>query len=405
MPEDRYGELLTTNSTAAAAYIDGVDRFFAAEPGVEAAFESAIAADPDFALAQLALARQHQTRGHRAGIAGPLAAARAVRGVTAREASQIEVLGAILEGRGAEAFARGREHLARWPRDALVAQTAVGVFGLIGFSGQPGREAAQLAFTSALLPHYGDDWWFLASHAWSEIESGRLADAEAHIEASLAQRPRNANGAHYRAHLHYENGEAAAGYAYLRDWREGYDRDGIMHTHVSWHVALWALAAGDETTMWRVFDEAIAPGAGSGPALNVLTDAASLLYRAELAGLDVAAEKWRAVSAYALAAFPKPGLAFADAHAALAHAMAGESDALERIRTGAAGPAADVVRTLSDGFGALAAGRWEEAAAHLAVAMRDHARIGGSRAQRDLIEFAMAGALLRLGRGRRRAAC
>jgi len=35
----------------------------------------------------------------------------------------------------------------------MVAQTSVGVFGLIVFGGQPGREAEQLAFTTTLAPH------------------------------------------------------------------------------------------------------------------------------------------------------------------------------------------------------------------------------------------------------------
>jgi hypothetical protein len=57
------------------------------------------------------------------------------------------------------------------------------------------------------------------------------------------------------------------------------------------------------------------------------------------------------------------------------------------------------LRALADAFGAIAAANWAKAAARLTEAMADHARIGGSRAQRDLIEFAMAHVLLKLGRG------
>ena len=38
------------------------------------------------------------------------------------------------------------------------------------------------------------------------------------------------------------------------------------------------------------------------------------------------------------------------------------------------------------------------ATAHLSVSIAEHERLGGSRAQRDLIEFALAGALLRQGK-------
>lgn len=400
MLKDRYGlEISTASPAARDGYVEAVDRLLAAEDGADEQFEKAIAADPDFALAHLGLARSRQMWGDGAGARAGLAAARKAPAPSAREQAQMRILGMLIEGEGAAARPLVRAHLAEHPRDALVAQTAVGVFGLIGFSGEPGREAEQLAYTAALLPHYGDDWFFLAAHAWAEIEAGRTAEAEAHLEAALAQRPRNANAAHFRAHLHYENGESAAGYAYISDWLRDYPRSGVMHTHISWHAALWAMAAGDEAEGWRLWRLDLAPGAGSGPPLNVLTDCASFLYRAELAGFAPPEGAWGAVAAYAARFFPEPGIAFADVHSALAYAMAGDMAALERILADARGPAADVVRTLGEAFGALAAGDWSEATAFLAAAMQDHARIGGSRAQRDLIEFAMAGALLRLDRG------
>ena len=58
MLQDRYGQSLSTTSTAARdAYIDGCDRLLSADAGTEAAFRAAIAADPDFAMAHVALAR------------------------------------------------------------------------------------------------------------------------------------------------------------------------------------------------------------------------------------------------------------------------------------------------------------------------------------------------------------
>ncbi len=140
------------------------------------------------------------------------------------------------------------------------------------------------------------------------------------------------------------------------------------------------------------------PGAAWGPALNLITDTASLLYRAELAGVTVPAERWRQVSDAAARLFPNPGIAFADVHAALAHAMAGNGEALARIIADAKGPAADVVRTLAEGFRAMALGEWEAATGHLVKAMSGHERIGGSRAQRDLVEYALLNALLKQGR-------
>lgn len=399
MLNDRYDNALSTQSdTARDAYIDGLDRFLAADAGVIAALDAALAADPGFALAHLAKARQFQMTGDRDGMSAALANARFhSEGLTARETSQINCMGLLLEGKVPAAYAAIRAHLDECPRDALVAQTCIGVFGLIGFSGQPGREAEQLAFTTLLAPHYGEDWWFLGGHAFAQVEAGQTAKASETVERSLALHPRNANSAHYKAHIHYEAGESAAGLSYMDDWRRDYSRDGMLHTHCSWHVALWALEQGDTARMWQVVDADVGPGAGTGPAINVLTDTAAILYRAALAGVDVPHDRWVETSAYATRFFPKPGLAFADVHAALAHAMAGDAEALQRIISDARGPAGDMVKLMAEGFAAIGAGRWADATAHLAKTLSDHARIGGSRAQRDLIEYAMLGCLLKQG--------
>jgi len=98
-----------------------------------------------------------------------------------------------------------------------------------------------------------------------------------------------------------------------------------------------------------------------------------LLYRAERRGVVVGADRWAEVSGFLAEKFPKPGLAFADVHAALAHAMAGNLEGLARIIEGARGPAGDLVRVLAEAFGAIASGAWAEAEARLVVALRDHA--------------------------------
>ena len=70
--------------------------------------------------------------------------------------------------------------------------------------------------------------------------------------------------------------------------------------------------------------------------INLLTDGVALFYRASLNGVDIAPARWQALSAYADRFFAKPGIAFADVHAALAHAMAGNMAAVDTIVTGAA---------------------------------------------------------------------
>lgn len=401
MLRDRYDNPLSTTSGAARDhYVRGLDLLLGGDAGVEAALEAAIAEDDGFAMAHLALARAKQGLGKATELRAPLAHARALAGgVTAQEAAAIDALGPLLEGRGAVAYPLIRAHVAAYPRDALLAQTCMGVFGLIGFSGQPGREAEQLAYAASLAPHYGEDWWFLCQYAFAQLEVGQFEAAGHNIDRALAQRPSAAHAVHVKSHLLYEVGETEVGIGFLKDYQAGLDRTAQMHCHLSWHLALWALEVGDEGTMWRMLDAHIAPEVSVGPPLNILTDAAALLARAEMRGITVPEGYWHRVSAYASERFPKPGIAFADIHAALAHAMAGQGEALTQIIREARGPAADLVAGFAEGFGAFARADWAGAVRALAVGMADHARLGGSRAQRDLVEMAMAAALMRLGQG------
>ena len=107
---DRHGYPLTTASDAAAgAWVEGADRFLAADDGVLAAFDRAVAADDDFALAHAGRARILALRGlvqearHAADRARELAAH-----ATARERSHVDVIATVAHGDGAGALARIR---------------------------------------------------------------------------------------------------------------------------------------------------------------------------------------------------------------------------------------------------------------------------------------------------------
>lgn len=401
MREDRYGNPLTTQSdTARDAYVRGIDLLLGGDAGVEDAFEAAIAADDGFAMAHLALARAKQGLGKGAEVKAPLEQARALAsGATAQEAGAIDALGLMLEGKGALAYPKIRAHVVDYPRDALLAQTCMGVFGLIGFSGQAGREAEQLAYARALAPHYGDDWWFLCQLAFAELEVGQLDIARRNIDRSQELRPGAAHGVHVKSHLLYECGETDEGIGLLTGYHADLDRTAQMHCHLSWHLGLWSLETGNLDRMWAIIDQDISPDVSRSPPMNILTDTAALLARAELRGVSVPEDYWHRISRYASERFPDTGIAFADVHAAMAHAMAGRGEALHGIVSDATGPAAEVVRDLAEGFGAFAGGDWAGAVAAFAPAMSRHERIGGSRAQRDLLEMAMTAALLRQGQG------
>jgi tetratricopeptide (TPR) repeat protein len=408
MLADRYGNALSTGSAAARdAYVEGCDLLLGGNAGPERAFARAVAADPDFALAHIGQARSLQLRGDAAPARAAMDAASALSaGLPPREASHLAFYDLVLSGRGADAVLAARRHLTDWPRDAMVLSPCTSVFGLIGFSGRPGREQEQVQLLDGLASHYGgDDWWFNTQHAFALLETGQLAAARPLIENAMAQHPRNAHGAHVRAHLLYEEGNQAASLALLRSWMEAYPREGQLHCHISWHMALCELEAGDADEAFRIYLGSIAPGASWGPAVNTVTDAVSFLWRAELAGHARDPTRWQVLQDFGQRMFPRPGIAFADAHIALADAVTGNGAALdarmramEELEREGRLPSGPVVPALSRAFAAFLRQDFSAAIEAIEPVLDQHERIGGSRAQRDLVEFTLLKAYVSAGR-------
>ncbi len=406
MLADRYGlPVSTTSSAARDAYVEGCDLLLSGNPGAIPAFDRAIASDPGFALAYVGKARAHQLRGEMTLGRATIDTAKALAGLPMREVSHVAFYGLVLSGLGDAATAAAILHLETWPRDAMVLSPCTSVFGLIGFSGRAGREREQLDLLDGLATHYGDDWWFNSQHAFAQVEMGQREAARVRIERAMEQYPRNAHGAHIRVHVHYEDGEMAAARAYLTSWLASYPREGQLHCHLSWHVALCALEAADEAEAFRIYRDAVSPDATWGPPLNALTDSAAFLWRAELAGAARDTTSWRVLRDFAVKLFPRPGIAFADTHIALTDAVTGEGAALEaRVRDmedlarQGRFPSGPVVPALSRGFAAFLRQDYNAAIEAITPVFADHERIGGSRAQRDLIEFTLLKAYLNAGR-------
>jgi len=94
----------------------------------------------------------------------------------------------------------------------------------------------------------------------------------------------------------------------------------------------------------------------------------------------------------------RPGERLAGRHGARARAKAGKGDRLAGLAGAQNGFAADLVAPVARAWGHIAAQDWQAAHDALHPVMADHARFGGSRAQRDLLELSWANILVRLGR-------
>lgn len=414
MLTDRYGLLLSTPSAAARdAYVEGCEAKLTMYPGAIPAFDRAIAADPGFALAHAARAHALSERGDMAAARASMTAANSLAaGLSAREKSHVAFFDLLAAGEAEAALSALGAHLNEWPRDALVLATAAFTNGLIGMSGRAGQKRALLDLLDRLAPSWGDDWWFTAHHGMALSENGQRDAARAKIQRSLGQNPRNPWAAHARAHLCYEEGDAEAARAFLASWLTTYPRDGLLYSHLNWHLALAHLEAGDAAAALRLFREAFAPDVHSGPPRGKMTDAVSFLWRWELAGHPRDRDAWRIMHDFANRAFPRAGVAFSDMHIALAQVVAGNGDALARraeemddlARQGRY-PSGPLVPAVSQAFAAFERRNFAATIDALEPIAAELERIGGSRAQLDLVEFTLLQAYVganRLGDARRK---
>ncbi|HUB11790.1 MAG TPA: hypothetical protein VMB34_07520 [Acetobacteraceae bacterium] len=407
MLADRYDLPLSTASAAARdAYVQGAELALTLYPGAAEAFDRAIAADPGFALAHAGKAQVHMRYGEAAAARAALAAAKDFSpGLPPREASHIAFFDLAFSGQSEPAVAALQDHLTAWPRDALVLAVAANPNGVIGASGRIGQKHQIAVLMDRLAPQYGDDPWFLAYHAMALSEDGQLAAARPMIERSVRANPHNAHGAHGFAHVCYESGEQETARTYLSSWLADYPRDGFFHGHLSWHLSLCELQAGNWEAALRLYRDGMALDRHSGGPQQKMSDGAAFLWRSELAGYPRDNAAWRGLYAYAGEALPRPGSGLADLHVILAQAVIGDDAALdarasqmEAAARAGRYPSGDYLPALSHGFVAFEQGDWDAAIAALAPLAGQNERIGGSRAQHDLIEFTLLKAYLEAGR-------
>lgn len=403
MLTDGYGlPLSTASADARDAYVLASERALTFYPGGAEGYDRALSIDPGFAMAHAGKAQMLARQGDVAAARAALAAAKGVAaGLSEREESHIAFFDLLFTGQTEVAIDAMYAHLAAWPRDALVVSSAANPNGLLGASGQIGQKHRIRALMDGLAPHYGGDFWFLSYHAMALSEDGQLAAARAKIEQSLAANPENAHGAHGFAHICYESGALEDARRFLSSWLGAYPRDGFFYGHLSWHYSLCEIQAGNWERASQLYRNGIALARHSGGAQQKMSDGAAFLWRSELAGYPRDATAWRGLYDYANSALPRPASGLADLHVILAQAVIGDAAGLEArarqmeemAREGRY-PSGSYLPALAPGFAAFEQGDFAGAIERLAPLAEQNERIGGSRAQHDLIEFTLLKAYL-----------
>jgi tetratricopeptide (TPR) repeat protein len=408
MAKDQQGLSLTGLSTSAEAFDRSVADYYGVTGDPVGILKSALGRDPAFALGGVAVAGFYMIGGFRADhpeVAEALGAARAaIGGASAREKLHLKAVEAWGSGRLFEAAAVWEQILLDCPTDALALRFLHDAYIFTG------QSLALRDSVARVLPAWDPQnpltSFLLGLYAYGLEESGDLRSAETVGRDALARNPADAWAAHAVAHVLETDCRQAEGIAFLKDSRPSWRQAHFISGHNGWHLALYLIEEGRFDEVLSDYDRFVTPKLADDATLDRV-DAASLLWRLELAGVDVGA-RWIPVARQWMKHVDDHVLAFNDLHLALAVARADEADQLDQLRRSLDDYArfgwgdncetmAVVGRRLIDGAVAFAAQDYRAAVDAILPVRHLTIRIGGSHAQRDIVEQTLIAAADRSG--------
>lgn len=371
--------------------------------------EAAQSADPGWALPRVMQAGfllsltepQHQAEAQRLlNTAETL-----LQGAPTRERAHFEAQCAVAEGRWQHACRVWDELLLEHPRDALALQWAQ----LWDF--YRGDAPSQRLRPARALPEWSEaDPLFpcvLGLYAFGLEECNLYPQAEEAGRRAVAGDARVPWAVHAVAHVMEMQGRFEDGAAWLRQHQPGWAEGNGFAGHLWWHMGLFRLEALDVPGVQRLIDAHL-----SGPALQITLqrlDAAALLWRMHLLGIDVGARFVELLRDWMPRDEDAGHHAFNDLHVLVALIGADEllraESWIARCAARAMTPedarrsnhavAREVGLPLMRGLLAFAHGDADAAVAALHSARGQAQRIGGSHAQRDLIDQTLLAASVR----------
>jgi uncharacterized NAD(P)/FAD-binding protein YdhS len=398
-PTDGGGLALSTHSAPAAAYRSGLDRLLKVRDGAQEAFHRATALDPGFAAAHAALALIGHECGANVDVPRALADAQrcARERANDRERSFVDVVSRRVQGTAAEGDAALLRHLDEYPRDRLALAVAVPTIAFSGLYDLDGNAAIRLV--ERTTPAHQGHWFHTSLLAFVRQEEGRYDEAGVLAEQALAREPASGHAMHALAHVYYERGDHEKGRARLDEWLRGHGRGGTHRAHFAWHAALHELAVADTAAVRRRWATQLSPGKVNG--IRALIDSGSLLWRAQVAGT------WQGripiddvLQSVAPEILERPATAFTALHAAVALTAAGDLPGLQRLQAHALDAnqvQRKVIAPLCEAFTHVVEENWAEAAQRLERILPTLRMIGGSAAQREVVEETLLYTLVSAG--------
>ncbi|MBL7502337.1 hypothetical protein I6A84_29360 [Frankia sp. CNm7] len=372
---------------------------------------AALAADGELALARIFLAylslyaTTHESGAGASELLKPLAAvadgpAEAAAGLAAgRELHHLEAARAWAGGDWRAATRALERALLANPRDLLALKVAQDLYFFLGDR----KELRDVV--ARVLPAWPDSdpaWGFVQGmYAFGLEENADYRGAEEAARRALARGPKDVWAVHALAHVFEMEGRLASGVSFLTssapDWRDSY-----FAVHNWWHLGLYQLELGRADEALALYDERIR-AVRSTEWLDVV-DAAALLWRLALYGTDVGARAAE-LAADIADVVGTPTYVFNDWHAVMVFGLAGDHARVAQVvaaNEDLAAPAnrraaERAGRALLTAFSAFAA-QEPRVAVDLLTEVRSEAHaVGGSHAQRDVIDLTLIAAAARSG--------
>lgn len=368
-------------------------------------FDRARAIAPDFAMAHLgkawafAFARDPAMSGPLDSLLGTVA----TLAMNDREQGHLAALKHASASALSASVAILDRHLMRYPFDILAHQIAV---FLDQFQGRVrwmrDRTARALPLWSKDLPGYDA---LLTFHGFGLEETGDYARADDESRAALELEPTNSFAHHTVAHVMEMTGRPEDGLGWMVAREPFWTReDHFLQNHIWWHRALFHLELGQYDEALALYDGPLV--ASQKPMARSLTNSSALLWRLGMLGYDVA-DRWKSLAMHWEGHADGRCFVFHDMHAAMAELGSGQEVLVEQrlaaMRQTAASDdeAASTWREvgipLVEGLMEFHRGRHEAAVALLLPVRFDLWRIGGSHAQRDVVDWTLTEAAVRGG--------
>ena len=408
MARDQQGLTLAGAPKSASAFDGAMADYYGLTGDPVGVLKSALARDPGFALGGVGIAALSMIGGfggdHPEVTSALRAAAAAIGRASEREQTHLAAARAWARGEFSRAIMRWEAILADHPTDALALRLAQDAYFFLG------RSAAIRDCAERVLPAWDHDnplaGFVLGLYAFGLEETGDLKRAEDFGREALARNPRDAWATHALAHVMETANRHEEGVAFLKSTQGDWAHAHFMAHHNGWHLALFLIEQGRFDEVLADYDRFTAPKLADDATLDRI-DAASLLWRLELAGVDVG-DRWAPLASRWMAHVDDHLLAFNDLHCAFAAARSPDRDHVARLRQSlddyerrGSGDnlqvTSEIGRPLIEGALAFAACDYGRAVESILPVREDWARIGGSHAQRDVIKLTLIAAAERSG--------